>query len=289
MTPTGNFKKSPSGLGKSDTSTPAKTDQKAIIMSGYGINSEMETQVAFTRAGMDSDIVHINDLIAGRKKLSDYRLLVFPGGFSYGDDTGAGNAYANRLRNNLWDDLEKFLDNDNLVLGICNGFQILANLGLVPGFNKEYERDIALMPNRKGVLECRFATLKPVSDNLWTRGIERMYCPIAHGEGNFFCSPETLMRLKTKNMITFQYCRNDLSPANGIYPDNPNGSTEDIAGITSEDGKVLGLMPHPERALDFTNLYDWPYQKEKMKREGEKLPQESLNMQFFKNIVSYFC
>ena len=128
---------------------PEKTDEKAIIMSGYGINSEMETQEAFTRAGMSSDIVHINDLIAGRKKLSDYRLLVFPGGFSYGDDTGAGNAYANRVRNNLWGDVEKFLDSDNLVLGICNGFQILANLGLVPAFDKRYEREIALMPNRK--------------------------------------------------------------------------------------------------------------------------------------------
>jgi phosphoribosylformylglycinamidine synthase len=274
--------------GKYDPSNPAKTDEKAIIMSGYGINSEMETQEAFRRAGMDSDIVHVNDLITERKKLSDYRLLVFPGGFSYGDDTGAGNAYANRVRNNLWGDLEKFLDNDNLVLGICNGFQILANLGLVPAFNKKYERGIALIPNQKGVLECRFATLKPVSDNLWTHGIERMYCPIAHGEGNFFCSPETLGRLKTKNMITFQYCREDLSPANGKYPYNPNGSVGDIAGITSEDGKVLGLMPHPERAMDFTNLYDWPYQKERMKREGKKLPQESLNMQFFKNIVDYF-
>jgi phosphoribosylformylglycinamidine synthase I len=275
--------------GKDDSSHPPQTVEKAIIMSGYGINSEMETQVALRRAGMDSDIVHINDLIAGRRKLSQYRLLVFPGGFSYGDDTGAGNAYANRVRNNLWDDLERFLDNDNLVLGICNGFQILANLGLVPAFDKKYEREIALMPNRKGVLECRFATLKPASDNLWTRGIDRIYCPIAHGEGNFFCPPETLVRLKTKNMIAFQYCRDDLSPANGEYPYNPNGSTEDIAGITSEDGKVLGLMPHPERAMNFTNLYDWPYQKEKMKREGKKLPQESLNMQFFKNIAGYFC
>jgi phosphoribosylformylglycinamidine synthase I len=290
MKTTGNSGKSTSGrCGKNDTPIPAKTDEKAIIMSGYGINSEMETQEAFKRGGMGSDIVHINDLISGRKKLSDYRLLVFPGGFSYGDDTGAGNAYANRVRNNLWDDLEKFLDGDTLVLGICNGFQILANLGLVPAFNIKYERDIALMPNRKGVLECRFVTIKPVSDNLWTRSIERMYCPVSHGEGNFFCAPETLVRLKAKNMITFQYCRDDLSPANGEYPDNPNGSIEDIAGITSEDGKVLGLMPHPERAMDFTNLYDWPYQKERLKREGKKLPQESLNMQFFKDIVNYFC
>ena len=278
----------PGQEGGKEVSYPEKTREKAIIMSGYGINSEMETQEAFRRAGMSSDIVHINDLIAGRKKLSDYRLLIFPGGFSYGDDTGAGNAYANRVRNNLWEDVENFLDDDTLVLGICNGFQILANLGLVPAFDKKYEREIALMPNRKGVLECRFVTVKPVSDNLWTQGIEKLSCPISHGEGNFFCQPGTLERLKTKNMITFQYCRDDMSPANGKYPDNPNGSIEDIAGITSEDGKVLGLMPHPERAMDFTNLYDWPYKKERMNREGKKLPQESLNMQFFKNIVDYF-
>ena len=267
---------------------PAQVDAKALIMSGYGINSEMETQEALARAGMGSDIVHINDLIAERKTLSDYRLLVFPGGFSYGDDTGAGNAYANRVRNNIWGDLEKFLDCDNLVLGICNGFQILANLGLVPAFDKKYTRDIALMPNRKGVLECRFVTLKPAADNQWTKGIERIYCPVSHGEGNFYCSDETLQQLKEQHMIAFRYCRDDMSPANRDYPYNPNGSVEDIAGITSEDGKVLGLMPHPERAMEFINLYDWPYQKEMMRRSGVELPTESFNMQFFKNITRYF-
>jgi phosphoribosylformylglycinamidine synthase I len=274
--------------GKKASAVSAKISEKALIMSGYGINSEMETQEALARAGMGADIVHINDLIAGRRTLSEYRLLVFPGGFSYGDDTGAGNAYANRVRNNLWGDMQKFLDGDNLVLGICNGFQILANLGIVPAFDKKYAREIALMPNRSGVLECRFVTLQPVAGNLWTRGMERMYCPVAHGEGNFFCSNETLHRLKKENMIAFRYCRDDLSPAGGEYPDNPNGSLEDIAGITSRDGKVLGLMPHPERAMEFTSLYDWPYRKEKMRREGVELPQESLNMQFFKNIVRYF-
>jgi phosphoribosylformylglycinamidine synthase len=267
---------------------PERIPDRALIMSGFGINSEMETQEALSRAGMDSDIVHINDLIAGRKHLSDYRLLVFPGGFSYGDDTGAGNAYANRVRNNVWDDLEKFMDGDNLVLGICNGFQILANLGLVPAFDKKYCRDIALMPNRRGVLECRFVTLKPVVDNLWTRGIGRIYCPVAHGEGNFYCSPETLQRLKRQKMIAFTYCKEDMSPANGEYPYNPNGSMEDIAGITSADGKVLGLMPHPERAMEFVNLYDWPYRKEQMKREGVPIPAESLNMQLFRNVVDNF-
>jgi len=262
--------------------------EKALIMSGYGINSEMETREALRRAGMRSDIVHINDLIAGTKRLAEYRLLVFPGGFSYGDDTGAGNAYANRVRNNLWDDVCEFLDGDNLVLGICNGFQILANLGLVPAFGHTPAREIALMPNRKGVLECRFVTLKPASGSLWTRGISYLYCPVSHGEGNFYCTDATLKRLESKRMIAFTYCRDDLEPANGEFPYNPNGSLADIAGITSEDGKVLGMMPHPERAMEFVNLYDWPLKKERLVREGKPLPTESVNMQLFWNIVEYF-
>ena len=262
--------------------------EKALIMSGFGINSEMETQEVLARAGMSADIVHINDLIEGKKRMAEYRLLVFPGGFSYGDDTGAGNAYANRVRNNVWKDVTDFLEGDNLVLGICNGFQILANLGLVPAFDTTYRRDIALMPNRKGVLECRFVTLKPSAGNLWTKGIERIYCPVAHGEGNFSCSDETLGRLRRENMITFTYCREDLSPANGEYPFNPNGSTGDIAGITSQNGRVLALMPHPERAMEFINLYDWPLQKERMKRQGLPVPAASFNMQLFRNIVDYF-
>ncbi len=278
----------PRATGATQRSTLAMIGEKALILSGFGINSEMETQEALIRAGMEADIVHINDLIAGRNRLPDYRLLVFPGGFSYGDDTGAGNAYANRVRNNLWDDLLEFLDGDNLVLGICNGFQILANLGLVPSFDRRYAREIALMPNRIGRLECRYVSIKPAADNLWTRGIERLYCPVAHGEGNLSCSPEILLRLKRQKQIAFTYCREDLSPAYGEYPWNPNGSVEDIAGITSADGKVLGLMPHPERAMEFVNLYDWPLRKEEMRRNGVSLPTESMNMLLFRNAVEYF-
>lgn len=261
---------------------------KALIMSGYGINSEMETREVLLRAGMDADIVHINDLIDRKYRMTDYRLLVFPGGFSYGDDTGAGNAYANRVRNNLWHDLTEFLEEDNLVLGICNGFQILANLGLVPAFDKQYMRDIALMPNRKGVLECRYVTIKPATENLWTKGIERIVCPVSHGEGNFSCSKEILQRLKNQKMIAFTYCQENLKPADGEYPYNPNGSVADIAGITSADGKVLAMMPHPERAMEFVNQYDWTLQKEKFKRNQLPVPTESLNMKLFWNIVEYF-
>lgn len=269
---------------------PAKAliPEKALIMSGYGINSEMETREALLRAGMDAEIVHINDLIAGKMRLGNYRLLVFPGGFSYGDDTGAGNAYANRVKNNLWDDLLEFLDGDNLVLGICNGFQILSNLGLVPAFDRSYARDVALMPNQSGRLECRFVTIRPVSDTIWTHGIVKLWCPVSHGEGNLSCSSETLQKLKKNRQISFTYCRDDLSPAGGEYPFNPNGSVEDIAGLTSKDGKVLGMMPHPERAMEFTSLYDWPLLKEQMRRAGERIPAESLNMAIFRNIVRYF-
>jgi phosphoribosylformylglycinamidine synthase subunit PurQ / glutaminase len=273
----------------SPKSSRPRIGDRALIMSGYGINSEMETQEALRRAGMASEIVHINDLIAGRERLSGYRLLVFPGGFSYGDDTGAGNAYANRVKNNLWEELMEFLDGDNLVLGICNGFQILANLGLVPGFDKKYSRDIALMPNRIGRLECRFVTLKPAAENIWTHGIVKLYCPVSHGEGNLSCSPETLQRIKKQHQVAFTYCREDLSPAIGEYPYNPNGSVEDIAGITSADGKVLGMMPHPERAMEFTNLYNWPLVKEQMRRSGERVDPESLNMRIFHNVVDYFA
>lgn len=261
---------------------------KALIMSGYGINSEMETREVLLRAGMDADIIHINDLIDRKYRMCDYRLLVFPGGFSYGDDTGAGNAYANRVRNNLWNDVTEFLEEDNLVLGICNGFQILANLGLVPAFDKQYKRDIALMPNRKGVLECRYVTIKPAAESIWTKGIERIICPVSHGEGNFSCSKEVLTQLKNQKMVAFTYCRDNLKPADGEYPYNPNGSVADIAGITSADGKVLAMMPHPERAMEFVNEYDWPLQKERLRRQQQPVPTESMNMKLFRNIVEYF-
>ena len=144
------------------------------------------------------------------------------------------------------------------------------------------------MPNRKGVLECRFVTLKPAAGEPLDAGISHLYCPVSHGEGNFFCTEETLARIERENMVAFRYCRDDLSPAGGEYPYNPNGALADIAGITSADGKVLGMMPHPERAMEFVNLYDWPTRKERLKREGKPLPTESMNMRFFRNIVAYF-
>jgi phosphoribosylformylglycinamidine synthase len=172
-------------------------------------------------------------------------------------------------------------------MGICNGFQILVHLGLLPGF-KRFKAESALMQNASGVFQCRFVTLKPVASNIWTKNIERIYCPVAHGEGNFFCKKSTLVKMKEKKMVAFRYVKEDMSPANREFPYNPNGAIDDIAGITSENGKVLGMMPHPERAMEFCNLYDWGLQKELLKRSGKPLPKESLNMQIFRNAVGYF-
>ena len=114
------------------------TRPKALILSGYGINCEEETKFAFEQAGAQADIVHVNDLIDGHKKLADYQILAFPGGFSFGDDTGSGNAYANRVRNHLWEEVQKFMQGDKLAIAICNGFQIMVNLGLLPALDGQY-------------------------------------------------------------------------------------------------------------------------------------------------------
>ena len=259
-----------------------------LVITGYGFNCEAESITAWRMAGADPRPLHFADLIASPDALTTARALMFIGGFSFGDHMGSGHVIASRLRHRLRPVLEEYLAAGGLVLGICNGFQILANLGLVPAFGRTPAREIALMPNRKGVLECRFVTLKPASENLWTRGISHLYCPVSHGEGNFYCTDETLNRLESGGMVAFTYCRDDLGPANGEFPYNPNGSRADIAGITSEDGKVLGMMPHPERAMEFVNLYDWPLMKEKLVREGKPLPSESVNMRLFHNIVDFF-
>lgn len=250
---------------------------KALIMSGYGLNCEEETKYAFEMAGAAGDIVHINDLIDGSKKLNEYQILAFPGGFSYGDDTGSGNAFANKLRNHLWNNIEDFVKKDHLVIGICNGFQILVNLGLLPALNKQYgKREVALLNNDSARYTVRWVDLTISNKTPWLSGIKEISLPIAHGEGRFFTDNKTLNILKKKKMIAARYIT------------NPNGALDNIAAITDETGKILGMMPHPERAIAFTQLPHWTYLKEKLQRENKKIPVEGPGLQIFKNAVSYF-
>lgn len=263
---------------------------KALIITGYGINCEEETAYVFNQSGAQAEIVHVNDIIDGHKKLSDYQIMAFPGGFSYADDTGSGNAIANKMKNNIKDDILAFAQEDKLIIGICNGFQMIANLGLLATNNEEYgERKVALMHNATARHECRWVNMKMVSDKcVWTRGIDKLHVPVSHGEGNFYTDNKTLDQIKNNDQIVFKYISQDGSPANGKFPINPNGAMEDIAGICDHTGRIFGLMPHPERNHKFTNEDGWELEKEKLIREGREIPEKGEGMKIFENAVGWF-
>ena len=247
-------------------------------MSGYGLNCEEETKFAFERAGAKADIVHINDLIAKKKSLKDYDILAFPGGFSYGDDTGSGKAYANKMKNHLVKELEEFVDRDTLTIGICNGFQIVTNLGLLPG---------GLMHNSGGFYIDRWVDMEVKGSSPWLTGIKKISLPIAHGEGRYTIESEQYKEMKRIGQIAFTYVKGEICKFQNLKA-NPNGAMHDIAGVLGYNGRVLGLMPHPERGMFFHHRPDWQLQKEIAKRKGKSLPKDGPGFQIFKNAVNYF-
>ena len=261
---------------------------RALILTGYGINCDKETRYAFEVVGAQPKIVHINDLIASKGVLPDYQILVFPGGFSYGDDTGSGKALANKIRNNLPDELMKFAESDKLVLGICNGFQVMTNLGLVPGIGQYDLAQVGLTHNTSATYECRWVVLKSGTNKcVFTQGIDEIAMPVAHGEGRFY-APENIMRkLQENGQIVLRYSQ-DGTPAKGEFPANPNGSLDDIAGICDPTGRLFGLMPHPERHIAFKQYPHWTAIKEQCKRKGQPLPEEGPGLRIFRNGTKYF-
>jgi len=262
---------------------------KVLVLSGYGINCEEEEAFAFDWAGGESQIVHINDVIDCKVKMRDFQILVFPGGFSFGDDTGSGKAYANRVRDHLWEDIQKFISEDKLVIGFCNGFQIMTNLGLVPSLKMEYgSRQVALQHNKNARYMNRWVDLEVTgTETPWLTGMDKFSSPIAHGEGRLYADSETLKEINKKGLAVLKYYKGEICEYQDLEP-NPNGSLENIAGITDETGKIFGLMPHPERALFFNQRPDAPLLKEKYKRGGIKIPVEGPGMQVFKNGINYF-
>jgi phosphoribosylformylglycinamidine synthase len=249
-----------------------------IIFSGFGLNTEDETKAAFESVGATADIIHLNDIIERSSILQKAEMIVFGGGFSYGDDTGAGKAYGNRVKQHLGAEIEKFLARDTLLLGICNGFQIITNAGILPG---------ALIANEFPRYSTRWVDLEVKNDSPWLKGIRTLSVPIAHGEGNYFAPPDTLAQLKAENAVALTYAEGEICKHFDL-PANPNGSMENIAGITGYGGRVLGLMPHPERAVRFTQLPHWTYLKEEYVRNGKPLPTEGPGLQLFRNAVEYF-
>jgi phosphoribosylformylglycinamidine synthase len=251
---------------------------RVLIFSGYGLNCEDETKVAFEMAGSLADIVHLNDVIRNPNILKQYQVVCIGGGFAYGDDTGAGKAYGAKLKQHLGKEMDEFLSRDTLFIAICNGFQVATSAGILPG---------ALVANDNARYTCRWVDLKVTSDSPWLKGINELSIPMAHGEGKYVDSKEALAKLKKEKAIALTYEKGEIAKHFDL-PMNPNGSMLNIAGVTARAGRALGLMPHPERAVRFTLLPHWTWLKEKYVRDGEKIPTIGPGLQIFKNAVKYF-
>ncbi len=219
---------------------------RVLILHADGTNRDLETAQAFELAGAQPEIAHLNQLRDHSRRWTDYQILAIPGGFSYADTLGAGRLFALDLKAFFADEVKRFIDGGKPVIGICNGFQALVKSGLLP-FPQE-QVCATLSFNERGHFECRWVTLAPQSQTcLWTRGLELIECPVAHGEGNFVPRDAAVFRgLLAGDQVALRYVRPDGTVADGAYPFNPNGSAADIAGICNPQGNVLGLMPHPE-------------------------------------------
>ena len=254
---------------------------RALVLTGFGINCDLETQAALNRAGAEADRVHLNDIIEKPALLDAYHILAFPGGFSFGDDVASGKILANRLRYKLGGPLKQFVDAGKLVIGICNGFQVMVKLGILPLFDAEFVQEVTLTHNDSGRFENRWVCLRTAPDTrcIWLRGIARLELPVRHGEGKFIPRDDTvLQRLRDNGQVAVRYVMPDGATARGGFPANPNGSVDDIAGICDPTGRIFGLMPHPEAFVDRTNHPRWT---------REDLPEEGLGLQVFRNAVEY--
>lgn len=269
---------------------------QALILTGYGLNCDHETAHAFNLAGAMGTRVHINELINGSVSLDDFQIMAFVGGFSWGDDHGAGVIQAVRMKTRMGEKILEFVEKGNLVIGICNGFQTLVNMGLLPGFktekdsDKSWKRCVALTYNDCGNFRDDWVTLKTdsMSKCVFTKGMDTMELPIRHGEGKFYADNSVIEHLLKNNQVAIRYAMPDGAPAKGNFPHNPNGSVDDIAGICDSTGRIFGLMPHPEAFNHWTNHPDWTRIKERLKREG-KTPDKGITagIRIFKNGVDY--
>ena len=270
---------------------------KAMVLTGYGLNCDNETDFSLRLAGADSRKVHINELIENAGKdpenvLQGYGILVFGGGFSWADDHGAGVLMASKIRRHLGEQIASFVAAGNLILGICNGFQALVNLGLLPGFNRKYqERQVALTYNDSGNFIDTWVKLKINSESpcVFTKGMSAAEFPVRHGEGKFYAAGDTIDQLFKNRQVVLQYADESGEPAQGKSPFNPNGSLKDIAGICDPTGRIFGLMPHPEAYNHYTNHPDWHRQKLLLAKEGQNIEtREGLGITLFRNAVNYF-
>ncbi len=260
---------------------------RILILRAPGANCDLETEYALACAGGRAERWHVNRLLETPRQLADYQILCIPGGFSYGDDVAAGRILGNQLRHHLADCLQEFKAAGKLILGICNGFQILLKSGVLLPLAEDFTGPATLAWNASGKFEDRWVPLVVSSSkSVFFAGIESMYLPVAHAEGKFVPRDEAQLRsLEAGGQIVLRY--GTSAKANGplpmsptvAYPDNPNGSLADVAGICDETGRVCGLMPHPERHIDPTQHPRWT---------RGPLPETGDGLRVFENAVGYF-
>jgi len=258
---------------------------RVCVLRVGGTNCDSETRRSFEALGVRAEVVHVNEIVK-KRNLLEYDVLVFPGGFSYGDYVRAGAIWAKWILARLGRELKAFVDEDRLILGICNGFQVLVETGLLPGFEgiSAYP-EAGLATNFPPGYNCRWISLKHENNGkcVFTSEIPKgkvLHVPVAHSEGRFLFPKEKekqyLEKLQENDQLVFRYCSKDGEHAEGRFPTNPNGTFHDIAGICNTEGTVFGLMPHPERAFYWWQQADWTRQK-KMPEHGDgKLIFESL-------------
>jgi phosphoribosylformylglycinamidine synthase I len=268
---------------------------RVAVLFGFGINCDRETAAVFDMVGGASERLHVNNLVQGNRSLEEFDILAVPGGFSFGDHLGSGRLLGNRLRFALRDQLQKFVSSGKPIIGICNGFQALVKTGLLPGpENASLEPDLiqraSLTLNNTGRYEDRWVTLEFDSQSpcIWTKGIQRIECPVRHGEGRFVMPTDAeLDRLSANHQLTVRYADPSTEPGTNPsddllpFPLSPNGSMRNIAGICDPTGLVFGLMPHPEA---FYTMWLHP-EHTSMKLNDDEW--EGSGLQIFRNAVEY--
>jgi phosphoribosylformylglycinamidine synthase len=245
----------------------------ALIIRTAGTNCDRELAHAFELAGSETRTVHLSKLIDSPQMIAEFDLIGFPGGFSYGDDIAAGRILANRIRHRLWEPLKAAAERGVPMIGVCNGFQVIAKMGLLPD-PAVGKQTVTLADNTCGRFIDKWVPMvaDPASVCIWTKGLSTFDLPIAHGEGRLVCADDSVLeQLKANNQIALRY-----APGK-----NPNGSTDDIAGICNATGTILGLMPHPERFTDPTHHPTWT------RRGDDWLTQTTDGLRFFQNAVEH--
>ena len=243
---------------------------RVLVLRAPGTNCDMEAVFAFEQAGAVVSLCHVNQFVRGHERLSDSQIMVVPGGFTYGDDIAAGRVLANELRLGLGEDIQRFIADGKLILGICNGFQVLVKAGILSVDGGKVP--LTLTDNDSGRFECRWVYLAANTESpcIFTRGIERMYLPVALAEGKVIAAGD----VPDKNIV-LHYIDEQGNRGAG-YPHNPNGSQADIAGMCDDTGRVFALMPHPERFIRGTQHPRWTRREIREQGNGLRIFQNAV-------------